>query len=120
MLFFYAPEGIRKGTGSFSAKVIPFSSLFHKLYKDKRQVKWMPFSVNVFNLKVNSIASNGSLNLGPVIHNSHSARSKSFGSNSSVGDQSPTKALMSNHIKDPDFIDQSDVQTKDNAYATQS
>lgn len=80
----------------------------------------MPFNVNVFNLKVNSIAGNGSLNLGPVIHNSPSARSKSFGSNTSVGDHSPTKALMSNHIKDPDFIDQSDVQNKSSAYAPQS
>lgn len=80
----------------------------------------MPFHVSVFNLKVNSISYNGSLNLGPVVHNSHSARSKLFGGNSSVGDQSPTTAMMSNHIKDPDFIDQSDVLTKDTSYAPQS
>ncbi|HET7580693.1 MAG TPA: spore germination protein [Bacillales bacterium] len=80
----------------------------------------MPFSVNVYNLKVNSIASNGSLNLGPVIHNSHSARSKLFGGNASVGDQSPTSALMNNKIADPDLIDQSDFLTSDTAYATQT
>jgi hypothetical protein len=80
----------------------------------------MPVNVNVFNVKVNSITNNGSLNVGPVIHNSHSARTKLFGGNSTIGDESPAEAFMKNAVHDADFVDQSDIATSDTAYTGQT
>ncbi|RST72024.1 spore germination protein [Siminovitchia acidinfaciens] len=79
----------------------------------------MPTNINIYSLKINSISNNGSLNIGDVLHNSHTANSKSQGVNSSYGDTSPTTAGMENVYIDPDVNDQGDIATPANVNATQ-
>ncbi|KKK39045.1 hypothetical protein WQ57_04450 [Mesobacillus campisalis] len=69
--------------------------------------------VNVYYLKINSISGNGSITIGEAAHNSHTANSKSQGTNSSFGDYSPSDALMENLLNDPDLNDQSDLGNVD-------
>jgi hypothetical protein len=69
--------------------------------------------VNVYYLKINSISGNGSITIGEASHNSHTANSKSQGTNSSFGDYSPSEALMENLLNDPDINDQSDLGNVD-------
>jgi hypothetical protein len=66
----------------------------------------MPNINNIFNIKVNNIANNGSINFGNTIHKGNSADSKSVGGNSVIGDASPSSNMDRNVVFDPDFIDQ--------------
>ncbi len=79
----------------------------------------MATSINIYNLKINNISNNGSLNIGDTLHNSHSANSKSTGGNSSFGDTSPTTAGMENVYIDPDLNDQGDIGNPANVNAKQ-
>jgi hypothetical protein len=65
--------------------------------------------INIQNIKVNSMASNASINIGPAFHNSHSAHSKYLGNNTTVGDTSPADSEINLSVNDPDIADQSDV-----------
>lgn len=69
----------------------------------------MPFQINVFNIKVNGVTQNGNLDIGPTVHNSHTANSKNFGVNFSLGDFSPSSSLLNTAILDPDFSDQDQI-----------
>ncbi|GAA3321302.1 spore germination protein [Ectobacillus funiculus] len=70
--------------------------------------------------KINSMASNASINIGPAFHNSHSAHSKFFlGNSTSVGDTSPIHANMDLNVQDPDFVDQSDIGTTESPIVEQ-
>jgi hypothetical protein len=76
--------------------------------------------VNIYYLKINSLASNSSLNLGSTFHNSHTANTKSTGDNSSVGDHSPADAVMKNMVFDPDVHDQNEFGNTDAAFTSQN
>lgn len=80
----------------------------------------MPTTINLFNLKVNSISCNGSVNIGEILHGSHTASSKSTGANSSFGDFSPADSLMENIYIDPDQNDQSEIANLDEFVTSQS
>jgi len=69
----------------------------------------MPYFINIFNVKTNGITQNGNLDIGAVIHNSHTANSKYIGANFSLGDLSPSSSLMGNNSVDPDVSDQDQI-----------
>ncbi|MCM3124011.1 spore germination protein [Mesobacillus sp. AQ2] len=69
----------------------------------------MPYQINIFNIKVNGITQNGNLDVGPTVHNSHTANSKNFGVNFSLGDFSPSSSLQNTGIFDPDVSDQDQI-----------
>jgi hypothetical protein len=80
----------------------------------------MPSNINIYSIKINNISNNGSLNIGDALHNSHSANTKSQGTNSSYGDISPTTSGMENVFIDPDGNDQGDIATPANVNANQT
>lgn len=68
---------------------------------------------NIFNIRINSVSSNGSVNFGNVILKGNSADSKTVGGQSVVGDTFASPAnhnLVKNILTDPDAIDQSQSQ----------
>ncbi|KEZ49857.1 MULTISPECIES: spore germination protein [Metabacillus] len=69
----------------------------------------MPFQINVFNFQVNGVTQNGNVDLGPTVHNSHTANSKFFGVNFSLGNFSPTFSQMNTCTIDPDVSDQDQI-----------
>ncbi|WP_059171705.1 spore germination protein [Bacillus sp. FJAT-27445] len=69
----------------------------------------MPYFINIFSMKTNGITSNGNLDVGAVIHNSHTANSKYIGANISLGDLSPTTSFMGTNSIDPDISDQDQI-----------
>ncbi|WP_250621757.1 spore germination protein, partial [Bacillus subtilis] len=54
----------------------------------------MPYQINIANIKINGVTQNGNIDVGPTVHNSHTANSKYFGANFSLGDLSPTSSLL--------------------------
>ncbi len=69
----------------------------------------MPFQINIFNIKTNGVTQNGNIDIGPTIHNSHTANTKLFGANFSFGDLSPAGSLMNTGVLDPDVSDQDQI-----------
>jgi hypothetical protein len=69
----------------------------------------MPFQINIFAIKTNSISKNGNIDFGTVVQNSHTANTKLVGSNFSVGDFSPPSSLIGNLYNDPDLSDQDQI-----------
>lgn len=68
---------------------------------------------NIFNIRVNSVSSNGSINFGNVIIKGNSANSKSVGGQSVIGDMIRSAAydyFNKSVMNDPDLIDQSSKQ----------
>jgi hypothetical protein len=61
---------------------------------------------NIFNIKVNNVSSNGSINFGNVIHKGHKADSKAVGGQTVIGDASPSYMIDKNAVVDPDITDQ--------------
>ncbi|WP_202078430.1 spore germination protein [Caldalkalibacillus salinus] len=70
----------------------------------------MPHVNNIFNIKVNNVSSNGSINFGNTIHKGHKADSKSVGGQTVIGDASPAANFDKNIVKDPDVLDQPQKQ----------
>jgi hypothetical protein len=66
----------------------------------------MPTVNNIFNIKVLSVSSNGSLNFGSTLHKGHTANQKSVGGYSTIGDASLNRNSELNNVADPDFADQ--------------
>jgi hypothetical protein len=66
----------------------------------------MSNQINIFNLHVNGMASNASINIGRTLHNSHTSNLKLFGANFSMGDFSPANSLIITGIQDSDISDQ--------------
>ncbi len=60
-------------------------------------------------MKTNGITTNGNLDVGAVIHNSHTANSKYVGANISLGDLSPTTSFMGANNIDTDISDQDQI-----------
>lgn len=69
----------------------------------------MPYQINIGSFKNNSISQNGSIDIGPTVHNSHTANTKLVGSNFSFGDLSLSTSVMGNGVLDPDVGDQGQV-----------
>jgi len=82
-------------------------------------VRQLSTVINIFSMKINSIATNASVNIGESFHNSHTANTKSTGANSSFGDHAPPNASMKNIYVDPDGNDQGDIGTVDTVFANQ-
>jgi hypothetical protein len=61
----------------------------------------MPTVINIYTLKINSISSNASVNIGESFHNSHTANTKSTGAHTSYGDEAPSNSTMKNIYVDP-------------------
>ncbi|CAM3540724.1 spore germination protein [Marinicrinis lubricantis] len=80
----------------------------------------MPHVINIYNLKINSISNNGSVNIGEAVHTSHTSNTKAQGSNSSYGDSSPPRSLMNNTFVDPDFNDMGEIANPAPVNAKQS
>ncbi|MEH6954548.1 spore germination protein [Neobacillus drentensis] len=66
----------------------------------------MSNQINIFNLHVNGMAQNASINIGRTLHNSHTANLKLFGANFSMGEFSPANARIIQVIQDSDTSDQ--------------
>ncbi|MFC0211643.1 spore germination protein [Paenibacillus chartarius] len=77
-------------------------------------------TITIFSIKINSITSNASVNIGESLHNSHTANSKSTGENASYGDHAPTVANMKSLYIDPDVNDQNEYLNRDIAIPSQS
>ncbi|MFS0864277.1 spore germination protein [Fredinandcohnia sp. 179-A 10B2 NHS] len=69
----------------------------------------MPYQINIFNVKVNGANQNGNIDIGPTVHNSHTANSKFIGANISLGDFSPTSAVLNSGVMDSDVSDQDQI-----------
>lgn len=69
----------------------------------------MPFQINIFNIKTNAINNNANINLGPGIHNSHTANAKLVGANIGFGDFSPAGSCSFNGVGDMDITDQDQI-----------
>ncbi|KOO47583.1 spore germination protein [Priestia koreensis] len=69
----------------------------------------MPLQVNVFNVWTNEIANNGNIDFGSTVHNSHTANSKLFGVNFSIGNFSPSTSVFANGVFDGDVSDQDQI-----------
>ncbi len=68
---------------------------------------------NIFNIRINSVSSNGSVNFGNVILKGNSANAKEVGGQSIIGDTFASPAnhnLVRNVMNDPDVIDQQQNQ----------
>lgn len=71
----------------------------------------MPYFINILTMKTNGITRNGNLDIGAVIQNSHTANTKLYGANFSLGDLSPSTSLMGNSSFDTDISDQDQIAT---------
>ncbi|MEH7110305.1 spore germination protein [Bacillus sp. JJ1764] len=69
----------------------------------------MPFQINIFNIKTNAINNNGSIDLGPIVHNSHTSNQKLIGTNIAFGDLSPSTSGHLNGYTDIDITDQDQI-----------
>jgi hypothetical protein len=69
----------------------------------------MPYSINILNIKINGATQNGNIDIGPTVHNSHTANSKFIGANFSLGDFSPPSALLNSGNIDTDVSDQDQI-----------
>ncbi len=79
----------------------------------------MPIFINIYSIKINSIATNGAFNIGESLLNSPTANTKSQGQNASFGDVSPTSSGMENVFIDPDMNDMNEVANPANANTVQ-
>lgn len=76
--------------------------------------------INIFMVKINSIASNASLNIGESVINSPMSTAKYTGTNNAYGDKSPSLVPMKNIYVDPDVNDQTEIGSFDTAKAIQA
>jgi len=70
----------------------------------------MPTVNNIFNIKITSVSSNGSVNFGNTLHKGHTANEKGVGGVAIIGDGSFGIGKEINNVNDPDFIDQANKQ----------
>ena len=71
----------------------------------------MPTVNNIFNIKILSVSSNGSINFGNTLHKGHTNNEKGVGGLSVIGDA--TNAGFNkefNNVRDPDLLDQNNSQ----------
>ncbi|WP_100397794.1 spore germination protein [Bacillus sp. FJAT-44742] len=77
----------------------------------------MPVINNIFNIKINNISSNASVNFGNAVHEGHNVNDKSQGTNTAIGDLSPLSAWNKNQLLDPDV---NDMVTNEPEFLTKS
>ena len=70
----------------------------------------MPTVNNIFNIKILSVASNGSINFGNTLHRGHSNIEKGVGGNSIIGDAGLAQNRETNFVSDPDLLEQVNKQ----------
>ncbi|MBW5446368.1 spore germination protein [Cohnella sp. CFH 77786] len=75
--------------------------------------------INIFVLRINSIASNASVNIGESVINSPTSSNKYTGYNASYGDAAPPYATMKNTYVDPDVNDMNEIGSYDTAKTIQ-
>ncbi|MFB9761646.1 MULTISPECIES: spore germination protein [Bacillaceae] len=78
----------------------------------------MPYAINVFNIKVNGVTQNGNIDIGPTVHNSHTANSKMMGACFTLGDLSFANSVMATGVNDSDISDQGQVANPSSPIAT--
>ncbi len=66
----------------------------------------MPTVNNIFNIKITSISSNGSINFGNTLHKGHVSNEKGVGGFSVVGDGTLGITSEVNKVADSDLLDQ--------------
>jgi hypothetical protein len=69
----------------------------------------MPFFINIVNMKTNGVSQNGNIDIGAIVHNSHTSNNKLMGTNLSLGDFSLTSSNMITNTIDPDIDDQGQI-----------
>ena len=69
----------------------------------------MPYVINIGTFKVNGATQNGNVDIGPTVHNSHTANTKLYGANFSLGDFSPASSQMNSGVVDTDGSDQDQI-----------
>lgn len=69
----------------------------------------MPYQINILSVKVNGANQNGNIDIGPTLQNSHTANSKYIGANFSLGDFSPSSAILGAGNLDSDVSDQGQI-----------
>ncbi|RFU65414.1 spore germination protein [Peribacillus glennii] len=79
----------------------------------------MPYQINIFNIKTNSITSNANIDIGPTIQNSHTSNFKQIGANFGFGDFSVSGSCMANGMLDTDIADQDQIATPSMPMANQ-
>lgn len=66
----------------------------------------MPNVFNIFNVRINQVATGGVVNFGDNLLRGNAANSKTVGGNSVIGDASPSVNTDFNGVVDPDVSDQ--------------
>ncbi|WP_458414840.1 spore germination protein [Schinkia sp. CFF1] len=69
----------------------------------------MPLQINVVNIKINGITQNGNIDVGSTVQNSHTANTKFYGANFSLGDIAPSSSVINSASLDPDVSDQDQI-----------
>ncbi|EXX85779.1 hypothetical protein BG53_07275 [Paenibacillus darwinianus] len=70
----------------------------------------MPNVNNIFNIKITSVAGNGSVNFGNTLHKGHSFIQKRVGGYTVVGDGTLSNNREVANVNDPDLADQNNSQ----------
>jgi len=79
----------------------------------------MSNQINIFNLHVNGMTQNASINIGRILHNSHTANVKLFGANFSMGDFSPANSVIITVTQDSDISDQGQIENPSSVDSSQ-
>jgi len=66
----------------------------------------MPNVFNIFNIRINQVATGGVVNFGDNLLRGNAANSKAVGGNSVVGDATSSVNTDKSNVLDPDVIDQ--------------
>jgi hypothetical protein len=76
--------------------------LFYNQYYEMRTVINMKFTINITHFMVNSLANNANINIGPTYQNSHTANSKTIGTNLNFGDNGSKLSKIFNNGTNPE------------------
>jgi hypothetical protein len=66
--------------------------------------------IKVGKIQVNGVTQNGNVDVGPIVHNSHTANSKYVGVCFTMGDFSQAKCIMYNWVKSSAVSDQGQIE----------
>jgi hypothetical protein len=66
----------------------------------------MPNVFNIFNIRINQVATGGVVNFGDNLLRGNTASSKAVGGNSVVGDATSSVNTDRSNVLDPDIVDQ--------------
>ncbi|MGE6226432.1 spore germination protein [Paenibacillus chitinolyticus] len=66
----------------------------------------MPNVFNIFNIRINEVATGGTVNFGDNLMKGNAANSKAVGGNTVIGDATSSVNADRNNVLDPDISDQ--------------